>query len=99
MSQLNTSLNLLADLEPLHHRLFLSFVIPATDTLLILKRCERGLGGPHAVCSPCEEWHVRMSYGNEQVWSMLGQVHAAHTQNTFLDKNETCCKCVEQEAG
>lgn len=55
--------------------------------------------GTHAVRSPFEAWSV--SYGNEQVWGMLGQEQAIHTQNMFLDKNETflCCKCVEQEMG
>lgn len=55
--------------------------------------------GTHAVRSPFEEWHVSISYGNEQVWVRLGQEQATRTQNTFLDKNEACCKCVEQEVG
>ena len=80
LSQLNTSLNLLAELSHFISRLFLSGVIPARGNAAHPRKGERGPGGKCAVCSPFEEWHAGISCGNQQLWGELGQEPTIYIQ-------------------
>lgn len=50
--------------EPLHEQTLPLMSHPSQGQAAHPRKDERGPGGKCAVCSPFEEWHVRVSCGN-----------------------------------